>query len=123
MREQGQIRGPAQIPWILSARDRETPIMKVTRGLDEELIERDLAIGAVSSQIPEVPFERNAGRRMLIHVRRTVQGACARTAVLLLEELQHGTAGEREKEIETRNQVGGQIVRSASLQICEGHGR
>src|SRR5579883_1768141 len=122
---------PADVGWILGTGDDEPPSGQPPRRLDQQALERRLAILAIGPKVAELPgrdrdraFCRVCGdRRVHLRVDGAVQRAGTWAAVEVLDQRERRAAGERQVEGEARNGGGAQVVALAAVQPPQRHRR
>ena len=113
------VRGPSQLVRILGPGDHEAQIGTAPRGLDEELVERGLPVGAVGAQIGKIPPGLGLERPVDLRIRRAEQGPRRRGTVALLQQVQGRSAGEGEVDVVFGHLVARQIFAIVLLEACK----
>ena len=99
-----KIGGPGQFGWIEGPRDRKSPGRPMAGGLTHQGVELWLPVGAVGSEISQIPCGFSRGRSMAIRIDRAIEHTSCTSAVPALEEFQSRTASEGKIEVERGDQ-------------------
>lgn len=89
------VRGPANLLRIHGPRNRKPPLLPEARRLQHETFERGLAVIAVGSEIAQIPPVGARLRAVLFRIDGAVESARHWRSVLVFDQPQNRSAGER----------------------------
>ena len=116
--------GPVDLVGVLRPGHHEAPLRRAAGGLEQQPLQRRLAVGAVGAEIAQVPARRRVGQRPVgRRVHGAVQRARRRRAVAPLQQVERRPAGEGEIEVEAGDQRRREVLVVAARELGERHRR
>ena len=117
------VRRPGDVGRVERPGDGEAPVGRAAGRLEEQAVERRLAVGAVGAEVGEVPAGGDLPPSVGGGVDRAVERAGGAGAVVALEAVEGRAAGEGEVEVEAGDEPGREVLLVAGGELGQRHRR